>query len=80
MTNLMQSFLTYLFYVLLTVQHLDAILGNDQLDALFLDVFILCFVGRAAQNITEQKPATIFIFRRTVRLETKGSVNFRSLS
>jgi predicted nucleotide-binding protein (sugar kinase/HSP70/actin superfamily) len=27
------------FYVLLTV-HLDAILGNDQLDALFLNVFI----------------------------------------
>jgi hypothetical protein len=26
-------------YVLLTV-HLDAILGNDQLDALFLNVFI----------------------------------------
>jgi hypothetical protein len=29
------------FYVLLTV-HLDAILGNDQLDALFFNVFILC--------------------------------------
>jgi hypothetical protein len=29
------------FYILLTV-HLDAILGNDQLDALFLNVFILC--------------------------------------
>jgi hypothetical protein len=28
-----------LFYVLLTV-HLDAILGNEQLDALFLNVFI----------------------------------------
>jgi hypothetical protein len=27
------------FYVLLTV-HLDAILGNDQLDPLFLNVFI----------------------------------------
>jgi hypothetical protein len=31
-----------LFYVLLTV-HLDAILGNDQLDALFLNVFILFY-------------------------------------
>jgi uncharacterized membrane protein YoaT (DUF817 family) len=29
------------FYVLLTVQHLDAILGNDQFDALLLNVFIL---------------------------------------
>jgi hypothetical protein len=28
------------FYILLTV-HRDAILGNDQLDALFLNVFIL---------------------------------------
>jgi hypothetical protein len=36
------------FYVLLTV-HLDAILGNDQLDALFLNVFIYastCFEQR----------------------------------
>jgi hypothetical protein len=29
------------FYVLLTV-HLDVILVNDQLDALFLNVFISC--------------------------------------
>jgi hypothetical protein len=36
------------FYILLTV-HLDAILGNDQLDALFLNVFILClYMFRAA--------------------------------
>jgi hypothetical protein len=36
------------FYVLLTV-HLDAVLGNDQLDALFLNVFILClYMFRAA--------------------------------
>jgi hypothetical protein len=36
------------FYVILTV-HLDAILGNDQLDALFLNVFILClYMFRAA--------------------------------
>jgi hypothetical protein len=42
----LQPFLT--FYVLLTV-HLDAILGNDQLDALFHNVFILClYVFRAA--------------------------------
>jgi hypothetical protein len=31
--------LEFLFYILLTV-HIDAILGNDQLDALFLNVFI----------------------------------------
>jgi hypothetical protein len=30
-----------LFYILLTV-HLDVILVNDQLDALFLNVFISC--------------------------------------
>jgi hypothetical protein len=36
------------FYVLLTV-YLDAILGNDQLDALFLNVFILrLYMFRAA--------------------------------
>jgi hypothetical protein len=43
------------FYILLTV-HLDAIMGNDQLDALFLNLFIYastCFeqqvliIGRA---------------------------------
>jgi hypothetical protein len=37
-----------LFYVLLTV-HLNAILGNDQLDARFLNVFILrLYMFRAA--------------------------------
>jgi hypothetical protein len=37
------------FYVLLTV-HLDAILGNDQRDALFLNVFILrLYMFRAAR-------------------------------
>jgi hypothetical protein len=36
------------FYVLLTM-HLDAILGNNQLDALFLNVFILyLYMFRAA--------------------------------
>jgi hypothetical protein len=38
------------FYVLLTV-HLDAILDNDQLDALFLSVFILhLYMFRAASD------------------------------
>jgi hypothetical protein len=32
--------LYFIFYILLTVQHLDVILVNDQLDALFLNVFI----------------------------------------
>jgi hypothetical protein len=37
-----------LFYALLAV-HLDAILGNEQLDALFLNVFILrLYMFRAA--------------------------------
>ena len=30
----------FYFYILLTVQHLDVILVNDQIDALFLNVFI----------------------------------------
>jgi hypothetical protein len=42
MLRRLEYMMTFLvFYVLLTV-HLDAILGNDQLDALFLTVFILC--------------------------------------
>jgi hypothetical protein len=42
------------FYVLLTV-HLDAILGNDQLDALFLNVFILClYMFRAASALHQE--------------------------
>jgi hypothetical protein len=44
------------FYVLLTV-HLDAILGNDQLDALFLNVFILClYMFRAASAHHQEGP------------------------
>jgi hypothetical protein len=46
--------LLLLFYILLTV-HLDAILGNDQLDALFLNVFIY------ASTCFEQQ---VFIIRR----------------
>jgi hypothetical protein len=34
-----QLTVSVIFYILLTV-HLDAILGNNQLDALFLNVFI----------------------------------------
>ena len=30
----------FIFYILLTVQHLDVILVNDQPDVLFLNVFI----------------------------------------
>jgi hypothetical protein len=42
------------FYVLLTV-HLVAILGNDQLDALFLNAFILCpYMFRAASAHHEE--------------------------
>jgi hypothetical protein len=43
------------FYILLTVQHLDVILANDQLDALFLNVFISCLYMFRAQ---------LFIIRR----------------
>jgi hypothetical protein len=44
-------------YVLLTV-HLDAILGSDQLDALFLNVFILFY----ASTCFEQQ---VLIIRRS---------------
>jgi hypothetical protein len=37
--NLLESSIPSVFYILLTV-HLDVILVNDQLDALFLNVFI----------------------------------------
>jgi hypothetical protein len=48
----LSRFCVQFFYVLLTV-HLDAILGNDQLDALFLNVFILrlyMFRGASAHH------------------------------
>jgi hypothetical protein len=49
-TLLLHCLIFYVFYVLLTV-HLDAILGNDQLDALFLNEFILClYMFRAASS------------------------------
>jgi hypothetical protein len=48
MLKLLVLTVTAVFYVLLTV-HLDAILGNDKLDALFLNVFILrLYMFRAA--------------------------------
>jgi hypothetical protein len=48
------------FYVLLTV-HLDAILGNDQLDALFLNVFILCFYMFRAGSAHHQEVQIVLI-------------------
>jgi hypothetical protein len=48
-------------YILLTVQHLDAILGNDQLDALFLNVFILCLYMFRAANVHHQEGQIVLI-------------------
>jgi hypothetical protein len=47
-------------YVLLTVQHLDAILGNDQLDALFLNAFILCLYMFRAASAHHQEGQIVF--------------------
>jgi hypothetical protein len=49
------------FYVLLTVQHLDAILGNDQLDALFFNVFILCLYMFRAASAHHQEVQIVLI-------------------
>jgi hypothetical protein len=48
------------FYVLLTV-HLDAILGNDQLDALSLNVFILCLYMFRAASAHHQERQIVLI-------------------
>jgi hypothetical protein len=49
-----------LVYVLLTV-HLDAILGNDQLDALFLNAFILCLYMFQAASAHHQEGQIVLI-------------------
>jgi hypothetical protein len=48
------------FYVLLTV-HLDAILSNDQLDARFLYVFILCLYMFRAASAHHQEVQIVLI-------------------
>jgi hypothetical protein len=48
------------FYVLLTV-HLDSILGKDQLDALFLNVFILCLYMFRAASAHHQEGQIVLI-------------------
>jgi hypothetical protein len=48
------------FYALLTV-HLDAILGNDQLDALFLNVFVLCLYMFRATSAHHQEGQIVLI-------------------
>jgi hypothetical protein len=47
-------------YVLLTV-HLDAILGNDHLDALFLNVFILLLYMFRAASAHHQEVQIVLI-------------------
>jgi hypothetical protein len=53
-------FTFYVFYVLLAV-HLDVILGNDQLDALFLNVFILCLYMFRAASAHHQEVQIVLI-------------------
>jgi hypothetical protein len=48
------------FYVLLTVR-LDAILGNDKLDALFLNVSILCLYMFRAASAHHQEGQIVLI-------------------
>jgi hypothetical protein len=48
------------FYILLTV-HLDVILVNDQLDALFLNVFISCLYMFRATSAHHQEDQLVFI-------------------
>jgi hypothetical protein len=48
------------FYVSLTV-YLDSILDNDQLDALFLNVFILCLYMFRAANAHHQEVQIVLI-------------------
>jgi hypothetical protein len=52
--------LHYKFFVLLTV-HLDVILGNDQLDALFLNVFVLCLYMFRATSAHHQEGQIVLI-------------------
>jgi hypothetical protein len=47
-------------YILLTV-HPYAILGNDQLDALFLNVFILCLYMFRAASAQHQEGQIVLI-------------------
>jgi hypothetical protein len=49
-----------MFYVLLTV-HLDANPGNDQLDALLLNVFILCLYMFRAASAHHQEGQIVLI-------------------
>ena len=48
------------FYIMLTV-HLDVILVNDQLDALFLDVFISCLYMFRATSAHHQEDQVVLI-------------------
>jgi hypothetical protein len=48
------------FYILLTM-HLDVILVNDQLDALFLNVFISCFYMFRATSTHHQEGQIVLI-------------------
>jgi hypothetical protein len=58
--NASTFYVFYVFYILLTV-HLDAILGNDQLDALFLNVFILRLYMFLAASAYHQEGQIVLI-------------------
>jgi hypothetical protein len=49
------------FYILLTV-HLDVILVNDQLDALFLNVFISCLYMFRATSAHHQEGQIEYVY------------------
>ena len=51
------------FYILLTVRHLEVILDNNQLNALFLNAFISCLYMFRATSAHHQEDQLVLIHR-----------------
>jgi hypothetical protein len=68
---------TNLFYILLTV-HLDVILVNDQLDALFFNVFILCLYMFRATSAHHQEGQTVLIHHLVKHTRVGVCLTYRS--
>jgi hypothetical protein len=58
--NIFEKYLNIKILRLLTV-HLDVILVNDELDALFLNVFILCLYMFRATSVHHQEGQIVLI-------------------
>jgi hypothetical protein len=70
--------LFYIFYILLTVR-LDVILVNDQLDALFLNVFISCLYMFRAASAHHQEGQIVLIHLLTGTSVTHQSVLYQMM-